>query len=126
MDSKDLIALNEMVFYAYHGVYDSEKELGQRFIINFRAELDYNAAAENDDLDQTVNYGQIYNKIEETFKAKKYDLLESAAYNIIKSLFMAFPQLEAVEIEIKKPSVPIEGVLAGAAIKMSRKRTEVI
>jgi len=126
MESRDLIALNQMVFYAYHGVYDSEKELGQRFIINFKAELDYNQAAVNDDLEQTVNYGEIYKKIEEIFKAKKYNLLESAAYNIIKGLFNKFPGLEFIEIEIKKPAVPIEGVLADAAIKMSRKRTEVI
>jgi dihydroneopterin aldolase len=81
MESRDLIALNEMVFYAYHGVFDSEKELGQRFIINFKADLDYNQAAVNDDLKQTVNYGEIYKKIGEIFKAKKYNLLESAAYN---------------------------------------------
>ncbi|MGM0498762.1 MAG: dihydroneopterin aldolase [Bacillota bacterium] len=126
MDSRDLIALNEMVFYAYHGVYDSEKELGQRFVINFKAELDYNLAAVNDDLQQTVNYGEIYKKIEDIFKAKKYNLLESAAYNIIKGLFVEFPKLEVIEIEIKKPAVPIKGALADAAVKMSRKRTEVI
>jgi dihydroneopterin aldolase len=126
MESRDLIALNEMVFYAYHGVFDSEKELGQRFIINFKADLDYNQAAVNDDLKQTVNYGEIYKKIGEIFKAKKYNLLESAAYNIIKELFISFPKLDVIEVEIKKPAVPIEGVLANAAIKMSRKRTEVI
>lgn len=126
MGNRDLIALNEMVFYAYHGVYDSEKELGQRFIINFKAELDYIQAAVTDDLEQTVNYGEVYKKIEEIFKAKKYNLLESAAYNIIKALFINFPRLKFIEIEIKKPAVPIEGVLAEAAIKMSRERTEVI
>lgn len=126
MKSRDLISLNQMVFYAYHGVYDSEKELGQRFIINFSAELDYNKAAINDDLQLTVNYGEIYTKIEEIFQAKKYNLLESAAYNIIKELFLSFSSLEFIEIEIIKPSVPIKGVLADASIKISRKRSEVL
>ncbi|KXS49558.1 MULTISPECIES: dihydroneopterin aldolase [Halanaerobium] len=126
MAGKDIIELNEMVFFAYHGVLDSEKELGQRFILNFKAELDYSKAAVNDNLEQTVNYAEIYYKIKEVFLAKKYDLLESAAYNIIKNLFIEFPKLELIEIKIKKPAVPIEGALANAAVKMSRKRTEVI
>jgi dihydroneopterin aldolase len=126
MENRDLISLNQMVFYAYHGVYDSEKELGQRFIINFSAELDYNQAAINDDLQLTVNYGEIYTIIEEVFQGKKYNLLESAAYNIIKQLFFNFSSLEFIEIEIIKPSVPIKGVLADASIKISRKRNEVI
>lgn len=123
---RDIIKLNEMIFYAYHGVLESEKELGQRFIINFKAELDCSQAAVNDDLKQTVSYSDIYYKIKEIFIAEKYDLLESAAYNLIKGLFMEFPKLELIEIEIQKPSVPIAGALANAAVKMSRKRTEVI
>jgi len=123
MAGKDIIELNEMVFFAYHGVLDSEKELGQRFILNFKAELDYSKAAVNDNLEQTVNYAEIYYKIKEVFLAKKYDLLESAAYNIIKNLFIEFPKLELIEIKIKKPAVPIEGALANAAVKIWGPRT---
>ncbi|MFW5809316.1 MAG: dihydroneopterin aldolase [Halanaerobium sp.] len=125
MKSRDSIALNEMVFYAYHGVRDTEKEQGQRFIINFRAELNFGEAAENDDLEKTVSYSEVYRELEKIFKAKKYDLLETAAYQIIKGIFRAFPLLQFIEVEIKKPAVPIAGILSSASVKMSRKRKEV-
>ncbi|MFP4371620.1 MAG: dihydroneopterin aldolase [Halanaerobium sp.] len=125
MKSRDSIALNEMVFYAYHGVRDTEKEQGQRFIINFRAELNFGEAAENDDLEKTVSYSEVYRELEKIFKAEKYDLLESAAYQIIKGIFRAFPLLQFIEVEIKKPAVPIAGILSSASVKMSRKRKEV-
>ena len=28
------IRLNEMVFYGYHGVFDEERKLGQRFVVS--------------------------------------------------------------------------------------------
>ena len=125
MKSKDSIALNEMIFYAYHGVRDTEKEQGQRFIINFKAELSFEEAAKNDDLEKTVSYSEVYRELEKIFKEKKYDLLESAAYQIIKGIFKAFPLLQFIEVEIKKPAVPIAGILSSASVKMSRKRKEV-
>jgi len=125
MESKDSIALNKMIFYAYHGVRETEKEQGQRFIVNFRAELNYEEAAKNDDLEKTVSYSEVYREIEKLFKEKKYDLLEAAAYQIIKGIFKAFPLLQFIEIEIKKPAVPITGILSSASIKMSRNRKEV-
>ena len=125
MKSKDSIALNEMIFYAYHGVRDTEKEQGQRFIINFKAELNFEEAAKNDDLEKTVSYSEVYRELEKIFKEKKYDLLESAAYQIIKGIFKAFPLLQFIEVEIKKPAVPIAGILSSASVKMSRKRKEV-
>ncbi|ADQ14402.1 dihydroneopterin aldolase [Halanaerobium hydrogeniformans] len=122
---KNSIALNEMIFYAYHGVRDTEKEQGQRFILNFRAELDFEEAAVNDDLNKTVSYSEVYKSIKKIVEAEKYDLLESLAHKIISELFKNFSRLEMIEIEIKKPMVPIPGVLSSASVKMSRKRTEV-
>ena len=122
---KNRIALNDMIFYAYHGVRDTEKEQGQRFILNFKAELDFEEAAVNDDLNKTVSYSEVYKFIKKIVENEKYDLLESLAYKIIWELFKSFSRLEMIEIEIKKPMVPIPGVLSNAAVTMSRMRTEV-
>jgi dihydroneopterin aldolase len=125
MQSIDRIALNEMVFYAYHGVRETEQKQGQRFIINFKAELDFAEAAQNDDLNKTVSYSEVYKEIKRIVENKKYRLLERLSNQIIKELFLEFEKLDYIEIEIKKPSVPIPGVLANASVTMSRYRSEV-
>lgn len=125
MQSIDRIALNEMIFYAYHGVRETEKEQGQRFIINFKAELDFAEAAQNDNLNKTVSYSEVYTEIKRIVETKKYSLLERLAFQIIKELFSKFDKLDYIEIEIKKPAVPIPGVLANASVTMSRYRSEV-
>ncbi len=125
MQSIDRIALNEMVFYGYHGVRSTEQEQGQRFIVNFCAELDFAEAAVSDDLNQTVSYSDVYKEIKSIVEEKKYKLLERLSYEIIKVLFAKFKKLDYIEIEIKKPSVPIPGVLSSASVTMSRYRSEV-
>jgi dihydroneopterin aldolase len=125
MQSIDRIALNEMVFYAYHGVRETEQKQGQRFIVNFTAELDFAEAAQSDDLDKTVSYSEVYKNIRRIVEKQQYRLLERLSYQIIKELFIEFERLDYIEIEIKKPSVPIPGVLNNASVTMSRYRSEV-
>jgi dihydroneopterin aldolase len=125
MQSIDRIALNEMVFYAYHGVRETEQKQGQRFIVNFTAELDFAEAAQSDDLNKTVSYSEVYKHIRHIMESHQYRLLERLSYQIIKELFIEFERLDYIEIEIKKPSVPIPGVLASASVTMSRYRSEV-
>jgi len=125
MQSIDRIALNEMVFYAYHGVRESEQKQGQRFTVNFKAELDFAEAAQDDDINKTVSYSEVYKAIKRIVKNKNYKLLERLSYQIIEELFLRFEKLDYIEIEIKKPSVPIPGILANASVTMSRYRSEV-
>lgn len=49
-----------MEFYGYHGVFKEENKLGQRFIVDLQAEVDLAKAGETDDLQYSVNYGQLF------------------------------------------------------------------
>ena len=44
----DYIRLNDMRFYAYHGVFPEEKKLGQRFEIDLEISCDLSKAGQND------------------------------------------------------------------------------
>ena len=41
----DKILLENMMFYGYHGVYEYEREQGQRFYVDVELHLDFSAAA---------------------------------------------------------------------------------
>ena len=54
------IELKSMRFYAYHGVDPQETRVGNWFIVDLMVTVDLVQAIENDNLDSTVNYAEIY------------------------------------------------------------------
>ena len=55
MNNIGIIELEGMEFKAYHGCLPQEKVRGNNFIVDFRGELDLSAAAESDNLEDTLN-----------------------------------------------------------------------
>ena len=72
----DVIRLNNMIFYGYHGVKDAEKHYGQRFEVDAELFLDLHKAGQSDQLSDTVDYSNVYQIIEEInrkFSQKLHD-----------------------------------------------------
>ena len=57
--------LEGMEFHAFHGCLESERTDGNLFVVDFRGDLDINKASASDDLEQTVDYGKLYDAIAE-------------------------------------------------------------
>ena len=49
-----------MEFYGYHGVFPEENKLGQRFIVDLMVPVDLKRAGETDELEYSVNYGELF------------------------------------------------------------------
>ena len=69
-----VIELEGMRFWAYHGCLESERSKGNLFLVDFNGEMDLRKAAESDHLENTVNYGEIY-QVVKTEKEIPSDLL---------------------------------------------------
>lgn len=122
MAAKDLIILNNLGFYGYHGALSEENRLGQRFWIDLTCGLDLSQAALTDDLDQAVSYADIYEVVQTAFSAKRYNLIEALAQGVVNSVFANFPQIEWVRVRVRKPEAPIPMVAGEAAIELYRER----
>ena len=103
-----IIELDEMKFHAYHGCLESERQEGNTFIVDFRGETDLRKAAESDCLDDTVNYGEIYEAVKEEMSVAS-DLLEHVAGRIVRSISEKFPQFEKFTIRVSKMMPPVGG-----------------
>ena len=57
---KDIIRLNNMIFYAYHGYYEAEQSLGQKFEVDAELTCDFSKAVTTDRLDKAVNYQEVF------------------------------------------------------------------
>ncbi|MBI4337338.1 MAG: dihydroneopterin aldolase [Chloroflexi bacterium] len=121
----DRILLEGMGFYGYHGVAPQERALGQRFVVDLVAELDLRPAGASDRLEDTVNYSALYRAVKEEVEGPPKGLLEAVAAAIVERVLREFPQVQAIQVRVAKPSPPIKGAVVGsAAVEVYRRRGE--
>ena len=119
----DVIRLDNIDLYAYHGVEPEERELGQHFLVSVELYTDLTAAAANDDLGQTINYAAVYQTIAGAFCDQPCKLLERAAWRVLEALFADFAIAEAA-VRVRKLSPPVNAVFDGAEVELVRSREE--
>ena len=121
------ISVRGLRVYAHHGVFDFERAYGQDFFIDCDVWLDAEAAAANDDLAKTVNYGQLANALVENAKQNPVDLLETLATRLLDEV-MAFGGGDATQIvrkakiTVHKPNAPIEHEFRDVSATVKAKR----
>jgi len=115
------IEIEGMEFYAYHGHYDVEQVVGNRFLIDLCLNTDLEKASESDNLDDTINYQEVYQLIKEEMKIKSH-LLEHVASRIIKRLFLTYDHLLKARIKISKINPPLGGQIDRVSVILEKER----
>ena len=121
MEKSGIIELEGMEFKAYHGCLEQEKVKGNLFTVDFRGEMDLSAAAESDNLNDTLNYGEIYDIVSEEMSIPS-ELLENVAGRIVKAIEKQFPQLTSFSVRVSKKRPPVEGVAQWSRVTLYSKR----
>ena len=75
----DRIRLRGLQFFAYHGVMDEEKTLGQRFFVDVDLMRDLSLAGQSDQVQDTINYAEVYQVIKLIVTEERYHLIERLA-----------------------------------------------
>ncbi len=118
----DTIRLSGMEFYAYHGVTEEERRLGQRFVIDCALALDLSAAAETDALADTVDYAAVYENIRRVAEGAPFSLIERLAGAVNAEILADFPSVSSVETTVHKPGAPIGGVFRDVSVTVRGER----
>lgn len=118
----DKIILKSLTFYAFHGVLESEKKIGQKFILDVELICDIKNAGLQDDVNDTVNYAEVYNLIKKIVEGNKFNLIETVAEKCAQEILASFEKVQEVSITVKKPQAPIEGIFDYFAVEIRRKR----
>jgi len=103
------VRLVNAVFYGHHGVMQEEHRIGGRYEVDVAVDLDFVEAAVHDDLSKTVNYEQVYEFVEELVTENNFYLIEKLAYLIAQRVREAYPDLEGIEVTVRKPNPPVGG-----------------
>ncbi len=119
----DRIRLKGIQIYAHHGALEEERRLGQLFVLDCEVAGDFGRGG-GDDLYWTVDYTLLFQEIQRTFLAESYRLLETCASELANAVLAKFSGVEEVMIRVRKPHVPMGGVLSGVEVEVVRRRKD--
>ena len=122
----DRIFLRGMRFMACHGVLPHEREVPQPFEVDVEMGLDLRAAGESDDLDDTVNYAEVYDVVSTVLTVTRKYLIEALAEEIADDLLRDFDALRWVRVTVHKPAAPIDGIFSDVGVTILRHRKDLV
>ncbi len=115
------IRLTAMEFYAYHGCYREEQLIGNYFSVDLMMETDMEKASKSDDLNDALNYAEVYELVKGEMSIASH-LLEYLCARILDKIFDCFPQLYRAEIRISKLNPPVGGPVESVSVCQRRAR----
>ncbi|MBU8881388.1 dihydroneopterin aldolase [Bacillus sp. FJAT-29790] len=118
----DKIMVNQMAFYGYHGVFPEETRLGQRFLIDLTVDADLKEAGETDNLEHSINYGDLFQVCKDVVEGKPFKLIEAVAEKIAGEILDRFKAVDLVTVKVVKPDPPIPGHYESVAVEITRGR----
>lgn len=116
----DRIKIKGLEIFAHHGVFPEENTLGQKFVINAILYTDTRRAGNSDELEDSINYGEVSQFIQKFFTEHTFRLLEAAAEHLARELLLRYPLLASIELEIEKPWAPVGLPLDTVSVQISR------
>ena len=112
------IELVGMQFYAHHGCFKEEQTIGNKFIVNFWAETDMTIPAKTDNIEDALNYQEVYNIISAQMKIQSH-LLETVARRILDAIQEKFAYIENAQVQIDKLNPPLGGQVYASRVTMN-------
>lgn len=116
----DVIKIENLKVFAYHGVFEEEKRNGQDFYVNARLVSDLKKAGMTDNLYDSTHYGEVCRQIEKSLTKESYDLIERAAEKTIEDILIHFPLIQEVTLELRKPHAPIPMEFESVSVEITR------
>lgn len=118
----DLIRVTRIAVFGRHGLLPEEAVLGQRFYISLEAQLDLSAAGRSDTVDETVSYADLTRVAVQIATERRFNLIEALAEAIAAAILADFGLVDAISVQVDKPSAPVPAILDGVTVAITRRR----
>lgn len=116
----DYIIIDNLETFGYHGVFEEEAFLGQKFLVTAKLFLSTRRAGITDDLKESLDYGEVCQTIKKLVETERFMLIERLAEEIAQKLLLDFSMLREVEVTVKKPWAPVHVPLDTVAVVIKR------
>jgi dihydroneopterin aldolase len=115
----DVLRLRNMRFFAYHGLFPQEGELGQRFEVDLEIHRDLSGAGNSDQVEDTVDYQRVYRLVEEVVTGRRFKLVEALAEHVAQAVGQALAPVR-LTVRVRKPHPPVAAHFDGVEVELQR------
>lgn len=98
----DIIYLHGLEVDAVIGIWDWERKIRQKIVIDLDLATDIHRAASTDDVADTLNYKQVAKRVQQFVADSEYKLVETLAENMAAIIIAEFA-VPWVRVRINKP-----------------------
>ncbi|MBN4081747.1 dihydroneopterin aldolase [bacterium AH-315-C07] len=116
------INLKGIRFWAFHGCFHEEQEVGNEFLVDVEVDYDFSEAAKQDDLTKTIDYVTIYDIVKKEMGTKA-KLIENVALRIKENMESTFKGMNSLTIKIAKQIPPVGGETREVVVEVSEDYT---
>jgi len=116
------IELQGLSVFGRHGYHEEERRTGQRFLVDLRVELESDAAASSDRIEDTLDYRKLAGLVEDVFAGPSHLLIEALAGTVADGVLTRFEEVRAVSVRVRKPDVVLQPPVEHAAVIIERSR----
>ena len=108
--------------FGYHGLFEEERRLGQKFSFDIDATLNPAPTHSDDRLDASIRYDALVDAAVDLAGASKYQTLEALGEAIAIGLLRRFALIDTISVGVAKFSPPIPHTLGkvGIVVRLAR------
>lgn len=116
----DKIKIDKLTVFGKHGVYPEENVLGQKFEVSLVLYTDTRKAGLTDNLECSINYGDVCHNVKQFFEENTFKLIERVAEQLAENLLLRYDLLQKVDVKVEKPWAPILLPVENVGVEVSR------
>jgi dihydroneopterin aldolase len=118
--STDLLVLEGMSFYGYHGETQAERTLGNRFHVDVEIRIDLSIAGRSDNIADTLDYAHVFELVRAVVEDQQFSLIEALAARVAETLLVE-RRIDSVKVRVGKQP-PIAGAIDRCWVIIERDR----
>jgi len=119
----DRIDIDGLVVMTLVGALPHERELAQPIRLDLSLHVDLHDAGRSDELGDTVNYGDVSERVADVVRESKDVLLERLADRVAEVL-VGFDRVEAADVTVTKVRPPIPEHVETTSVRVTRRRAD--
>ncbi|MBK3664095.1 dihydroneopterin aldolase [Bradyrhizobium diazoefficiens] len=118
------IKITGLQTYGYHGLFEEERTLGQKFSFDISATLREVRTHLSDDLDSSVRYDAVVDEAVQIAASAKFQTLEALGETIAANLLRRFTVMDSVTVAVAKSSPSIAHSIKQVGVQVRLRRGE--
>ncbi len=111
------IHLQQLEFFAFHGLYEEERIVGNQFVLSIDVDFETDQAITS--ISETIDYSAIYEIAKKRMRIPT-DLIEVVAEDIVNAIYQNFQQVKQIKVFIQKSNPPVIGFKGNVGVSLQK------